>query len=447
MKRKALLMLILLVYAGLVHWSYEYVISPRFEYLGYTTNHPGFPTLILSMVFAVLPSTWFQLEFRKPSDIVQWMLYTLNYIPITTLMYHVAPLDGRLVFFHIGLLGSLWLLSLFVKLPRFRIPRSGLSEPVFRAGVYLLTLGLYVYVVSVFGFRFRLIGLADVYDVRLEYRDSLAEYGGLVAYAVSWLANVLHPLLLALGLIQRRWLMAVISLVGQVMLFSITGLKAVLLSGIFLVAILFTLRARGKRFGSTMVLGLSGMVTVSSVVALWFQAVLFASLFVRRFLHTSGLLTAYYLEFFSENPKAMLGHSVLKGLVKYPYQSSPPFVIGSAYFGSSHMSANANFWADAYANFGYFGLFLFTLVLAVLLWLYDAISQGKDQRITALVLSTPALALGSSGLLTTMLTHGLILALIVAYLLPSPNSHADVKGASHCEPSKGRTPNIRSSAI
>jgi hypothetical protein len=83
------------------------------------------------------------------------------------------------------------------------------------------------------------------------------------------------------------------------------------------------------------------------------------------------------------------------------------------------MSANANFWADAYANFGYAGIVCFTLLLALVLWLYDSGSAGRDRYVTALVIALPAFAVANSGLLTSLLTHGIGLAMLLMYLMPA----------------------------
>ena len=82
----------------------------------------------------------------------------------------------------------------------------------------------------------------------------------------------------------------------------------------------------------------------------WFTAIL-----LQRLIATPGLLTGMYVEFFSAHPKAMLAHSVLAPFLAYPYDREPSFLIGRAYFGSETVQANANIWADGYANFGWAG--------------------------------------------------------------------------------------------
>ena len=112
--------------------------------------------------------------------------------------------------------------------------------------------------------------------------------------------------------------------------------------------------------------------------------------------------------------------SILKTLVNYPYAAEPPYLIGALYFHSASNDANANIWADAYANFGYPGIVCFTILFAILLWLYDSIAAGsRNTRVAALAIGLPAFALANGGLLTSLLTNGVALAMLLVYLMPS----------------------------
>src|SRR6185437_3705188 len=114
----------------------------------------------------------------------------------------------------------------------------------------------------------------------------------------------------------------------------------------------------------------------------------------------------------------MLSHSIFKGIVGNPYESVPPLIIGNVYFRGSGTDANANFWADAFANFGIVGVFAFTALLGMVLWFYDSITLDIDLRLAALMLAMPAVSLANGGLLTCLLMHGLGFACLLMYYLP-----------------------------
>jgi hypothetical protein len=134
-----------------------------------------------------------------------------------------------------------------------------------------------------------------------------------------------------------------------------------------------------------------------------------------------GLISGYFYEFFSINPKAYLGHSIFSSFINYPYSSTPPIVVGEHYWGQSIITANANanIWADGYANFGYIGMVLFSILLGFILWIYDSISSKINFKIAVLMLCIPAFSLSNSALLTTILTHGIGLTILLLYLMPN----------------------------
>ena len=142
------------------------------------------------------------------------------------------------------------------------------------------------------------------------------------------------------------------------------------------------------------------------------------SLIVRRFLVTPGLLTAGYVQVFDDIDKAQLAHSVLSPFFDYPYAREPPFLVGAAFFDNPETHANANLMADGFANFGYLGMVAACLVCVALLWALDDAAEGLPLGFACLVVLMPALALADSGILTTMLTHGFLAAVVLLALAP-----------------------------
>lgn len=139
---------------------------------------------------------------------------------------------------------------------------------------------------------------------------------------------------------------------------------------------------------------------------------------MRRTIFTPGLNSAYYLDFFSNNPLAQLGHGLLRSFVNYPYDVPPSYLIGRRYFDSDQVSANANIWADVFANFGWVGVVVVTVGLAAIFFVYDSVSKRRDFRIATLMIALPAFSLSDTAFLTTLLTHGLGLSMMLVMLSP-----------------------------
>jgi hypothetical protein len=292
-------------------------------------------------------------------------------------------------------------------------------EPMlFWTMIAVLSAACYALIFARFGFQIRLVALTDVYDLRSAYREDLESNGRLVAYAMAWQGNVLNPLIIGFGLARRRTSFIAAGAIGQLALFSITGQKAVLFSAMFILLLFIAYRRSGKWFGFNAVWGSSLVVIVCALLDTVQNSTLFVSLFVRRFIITSGLLTGYYFDFFSINEKAKYAYSFFSRFFDYPYQATPAFVIGEYYFGSSTTSSNANIWADGFANFGLGGMVTITLIAGGIFWLYDSLMADTDRRLAVLMLGTMSISFASSSLPVILLTHGLGLALLLAFLMP-----------------------------
>jgi hypothetical protein len=371
------------------------------------------------------------ITLRRPSQVIYWLLYLLVFVPASTIPFLSLYIDsGRLLLFEASLFVAFASLSIVHKIPLLRLPRLRTSALSFWMVVALLSVSFYVYIVSVFGLRFNIVALTAAYDLRSEYKATLGTEGSLVQYALGWQSYTLNPLLIAYGLTNKRPILLLGGVSGQLMIFSITGFKSVFFSGVLIFALWVALQARGRRFGLYTVYGALGLVLISTLMDLLGRSSFISSLFVRRLIHTPGLLTGYYFEFFSNNPKAFLGHSILSRFVEYAYDTPPALMIASVYFRSPDVSANANVWADAFANFGYLGLFGFTVLLGLVLWAFDSVAKGRDYKLTCLMAGVPAFTLCNSALLTSLLTHGIGLALLLVYLMPRARVTSVMSGES-----------------
>lgn len=399
---------------------YVFRIAPVWGYMGLQYAAAPLEMELLSFGLSLLPALWLPIRLERPSEVVWWLSYLLVLVPGESVpMYSRSlPLEqaAELMFLLFVCFSGLVVLG---RLPLLRIPQLRLTALATALLVGAAIAAMYAVVVAAFGVRMHLPSLANVYSTRAEYRETVASSGALVAYAVYWLAKVINPGLVSYGLVRRRWLLLATGIAGQLFLFGITGSKSALFSSAFLILMLMALWRGGSLFGLFAVAGGVAVVAGSAALDILVHRGLFVGLIVRRVVAVPGLLTGYYYAFFSSHPHALLGHSVLGGLSEYPYRYNPPALIGLSYFRDSATHSNANVWADGYANFGIGGMLGFSVLFALLLWLYDSASRNRDLRLSALVLSGIGLSFTNSALLTTVLTHGLALATVLIYLLPA----------------------------
>lgn len=400
---------------------YVHIIAPRFGYLGYTARTLPIVVVFAASLLAMLPASWLPLRLRRPSQIVYWALYLITYVPTVIVPFYVLRLPvSELMRYAAVLFMALSVLGLIYRLPLLRVRRPALPRQLYWGLIGLLTLGAIGIVLESFGVPRSLPSLASIYEVREDYRAELQAGGRLVALSITWLVNIVGPLLLAVGLVWRRWRPAAIGVGVELLAFAVTGYKSALLAPAAIVAVYVLIRYGSQMLGSVLSIGAVALVGTAVFLDAITNQIILTSWLVRRLLVTPGLVAGRFFEFFSENGFAHLGHSVLAGIIQPPYALSPPELIGLAYDGRIY-SANANFWADGFANYGVTGILLATLVVAVVAYFTDSVSNrlaSPNRQVITLLLIQPAITLSNSAVITSLVTHGLLMVVIVVLCAP-----------------------------
>jgi hypothetical protein len=167
-----------------------------------------------------------------------------------------------------------------------------------------------------------------------------------------------------------------------------------------------------------MAIGLVGIILLGMASYRLIDDIWISSLFTRRVLLRPAQLSFFYYDFFSKNEFVFLSHSIFRFFWDYPYHLNPPYLIGDIYFNTPKSNAVTGITGDAYMNFGFVGLSLCAILLAVILKIINSFSRNKDIKVTIAAIAMPVITFTNSALLTTLLTHGGLLALILLYLLP-----------------------------
>jgi hypothetical protein len=410
---------LVLAYVATLRLSYTTIIVPRFGYLGYSYSSPAPASEAGMLLLALLPALLLPVTLRRPSSYVLWFLYTIVLIPAMLMPIYTSALDWpAAVRLGIVMLVCFLLLLAAARLPRVRIPALRMPESLFWLGMLGFVALALLAIRAVFGVPLSIPTLAEVYQRRDQFKATVEGSGSGVVYLIVWLANVINPLLMARALLARRWVWGMIGLISQVALFSISGFKSVLLAPVLLVGLAVILSDRGKSYGVRFLTVLVLFVGLGLVLDPVLPVNPLTNLFVRRLIVTPGVLTGHYVAFFSSHPQALLGYGVFRHLADNVYGHSPALVIGELLSPGQTLDANANFWADAFANFGYGGMLIFSVLLGTILWLYDSLALGKRLGYSVLLIAMPTFSLTNSALLTCLATHGLGLALAVVALLP-----------------------------
>ncbi|MCV7522696.1 hypothetical protein ABZ787_07420 [Micrococcus luteus] len=448
--RPFLALALVLAYAWLLHHLYSTQISPFFSYLGYRYKAPTPGYTVLSLVVVWLVAMLLPASMRRPSALILWVLFVLTVAPSLLMAGYTSYLGPDRAVTTCLVLGFSYAVAVLLTRPS-TAARLDVSLPpwLFRA-ILLLVCALTYGILAVEGaLSVSPVGLDSVYDLREDY-SAVVGSNALLGYLVFNQANVVNPLIFARGIRSGRWHLAAAGLLGQWTLYASTGFKTVIFSTLVLV-IVMVIYLRRNPLGILVLFGACAVMLLAwGVDAATDNQASLTSLFGRRFLMTPGVFTSVYVAFFSENPLAFLGHSVLSPFFDYPYETSIPYVIGDWMAGLPSMAANANLFADGFANFGWGGVVGVAVFLALYARTVDAVSTHLPGWVAALVMVMPTIALSNTSLFTAVLSHGLGLALVLLLTAPATgwqrsgpsSSRRRTRPAASSKPVRGR-PGVR----
>ncbi len=282
---------------------------------------------------------------------------------------------------------------------------------------------LLVYVAITFRSVFQLVSFERVYDTRSAMVSLVAESGTrLGLYAQSWLAGVFLPVVFAIGLFERKYMLRLIAVGGYVFLFGVSGNKTTAVALVALPLLYLWTRKERSHASATFAWGVTailwlGVLAVGSRVeslATWTVAVVNVRTFA-----IPPLLIVQYFDFFSTHPMTNLSHVTgLNALIRYPYEKDVGRTVADAYY-SEPSQANAGMWAgDGLAAFGLPGIVAISIVCAALFLLVDAVACKSEVKRAVVSLGFIAITFANTSLFTTFVTGGLAIWLLTLGVSP-----------------------------
>lgn len=415
-----------LVYAIILHHVFVTLIQPTFAYTGYQYTEAPVEVTIVSGLVAIAVALALPRVPKRPSSVILWILYVVVVCPAILTLPYMGPMGPWVaVLFGLGIGASLVAAAL-VTFRREGVLKAfrGVSPTTFWLLITAFTALTYVYIAFTTGLQLSYLSLNDVYDQREDYHEALAA-SSLLGYLVSTQANVVNPIVLARLIQKRQWGWVPFIVAAQLLLYTATGFRSVLLS-IIAIPLMILLFKQARPRMITLMWGAAGLLLICWVIDTAGNSITLSSLFGRRFLYTPARLSGLYFEWFSNNPLAMLGNSVLRPFIDSPYEYSPARTISLWVTGSPAQSMNANVFAAGFAEFGWVGLLGVGVLLGIYLRLLDKAASGLPIWLVAAVVVMPSITLSNTALHTAMLSHGLLALMVLLAIMPrTPDeSHA-----------------------
>ncbi|MGH8289021.1 MAG: hypothetical protein ACREV7_08330 [Steroidobacteraceae bacterium] len=305
-------------------------------------------------------------------------------------------------------------LALAAMLPQLTLaPTRRTGRVILIVAAALMTLYLYGALLAGGGISRINFDLASVYKVRAAFLENAAPFTG---YLVPWQGYVFNPSLMLLAIRKRSLPLGALGLALQLVLFGETGYRAFLFLPLLLIA--FYMIAMRRDLTAMALSGALAVIAVALALYAALGAPLVPSLLIDRLLVIPAQIHYWYYDFFGIHhaPLLQLSQSIFSALSEAPFHSPIAEVIGWTYM-NSNGSANVGLFGDAFANFGFLGCGIFSILLALVLVALDAAARGVHPRVATALIAMPAFELINSGLLTTLLTEGLAVAILVLWVM------------------------------
>ncbi|ELB2272106.1 oligosaccharide repeat unit polymerase [Vibrio parahaemolyticus] len=411
------------VFCFILPYIYIYSVYPMYEYMGFTyTRDLNIYSGITISFFAFIGSMLLPKHIDKPTSLLFTVTFFLIYCPSVSMMYIVTNLEYEVILSNCLVLWAC-LLIIFtfsnINIPNISYKRLGITafKTIFFSTLFISLLSIFIFYNFSFSNLMMVFDFSQTYDIREGFRDISVPQ--IVKYMFFAASKALVPLLFLYALKEKNKTLALLAFLIQVCIFAVSGHKSVFL-GVILVYLSWQYLSRnGCIRVYSISLGLVVFCSISSILDWMFGYNFLVNIFTRRMILVPGMLSGMYYEFYFNNEYARLAYSLLSSVFPYNYSSTPPFVIGNYYFDSDFMSANVNYVASGFAEFGYLGMIVFVSLASVLYKSLDmAASNNKESSFVICALLLPTWVLVDSSLLTAMITHGLLLISIIVLFYP-----------------------------
>ena len=423
-----------LIYGVLYRLIYIDFLYPRHGYLGFNLYHPGITTEFIAILLCTWPGFLLEANITRPSQVITWMLYITVYVPsmwVPIFANYRPNIEVVQLCFMVSL--GFFVILLFGRFKLMKIHRFQIARRSIKVFNFIIIFILYLWVFTEFRDHLNLSSFADA-AIR-ELRDQAREIqtGNYVRYAVAILSGSVNPILMAIGLVKKRYLLFILGFAGQVFLYSTAAMKSILISPIVILLFFFLGRKNKELFGPRL---LYGTIVLFSLLLLSIHnnansdeisiGGLLLDLLFMRTIGIPGLVTGMYHEFFHHHPYTYFSHvKFINYFIHYPFQGDISQEVGIYFYGYPGPNMTAHLWAtDGFGSMGLFGVVFISFICGYFIYLLDSVAKRHNILEVALAISFGAMSLADNPFFTTLLSGGLIFCLGYYWITPVPSELA-----------------------
>lgn len=406
--------MIFILFKLFLDFIFKYYIAEQRLYYGYVLNYSLGKTIIMwTALFLYIPFGLRWLYSEQYKGKVLFFLSALYYIPgLST--YQYIEIDKGMLF---GWMIFWWSLFVFSKLPSFTFDKLYIvthTKILFYFIILSVSAVVIYYSWQYVGFRI-LITFTNEYVLRSE--ESQINMPLIIDYIYSSVP-VMLTMALAVFIFNKKYIVALLFVLLQILYFSIGGHKTVLIMTIIAIGLVFC----GEIFGAV-IRDFLILIAMLSELFLEIVCVEFANTtflldnISRRVYFLPQILNSFYYNYTTKNGFDYFAHGIGRLFdISSSYNSPLSQIISKAYFGTNGNSNNGMF-SEAYSNLGFWGCIILPIVLLLIINFMGYFLKGKPYTIVTLFAFMCAYIWGSGNISTGLLTNGLLFCAISLFIV------------------------------
>lgn len=398
----------LLIYKLVLDFVYVVFVHKLYAYSNFTMDF-NFTKYIVSFILLLVIYLFLPKDSSKTSSIIILLHFMIMVMPMITL--YAMKNESTIYLYMVAL--CFIIECIIVRLvPDIKVIKIKQSKYIFYFLVVSITAFVYSSMIYSNGLpSLKALNVLNAYDVR-----GGVKYPFLMNYLVGWQAKTINPIMIATSYKNKKNKTMIIFIVLQLTLYLITGNRSFLFTPIAILIVMYIFRY--KYIMNLITITASAGCLGAYLTYLIGKSLTLTSLFVRRFLFVPAQIKFFFYDFISKNKFLHFSEGIIGKIIKseYPYDMNFVNLISDIYFKKPNSAANTGYLGSGYANLGFKGILIYTIILTVILILIDSIGRKSDKSMITGIAIFSLLTLNDSDLLTTLLTGGLLFLIVLLYL-------------------------------
>lgn len=281
---------------------------------------------------------------------------------------------------------------------------------------YFLTITSILLNIIYYGSSLQDFSLSTIYIRRQEFGCS-DECSFMRGYFWIWISRIFITFGVLIGFAQKRKTLLFLNGFLMLIMFSADGSKSTLLLWILAVGLFFILQR--DLISDTPLLGIAtiAFLMIPNLISQFSESKIFTFLIPRRVGLTPAQLSVDYIQYYNEFGATNFAHSLFRRFLSEESRINIPAYVGRVVWKDGDTSwYNTNSFIDAYVGMGALGVILISMLMGVTILLLNGLIPIQDKQVWTALCTAICFSWINSSFFTSLLTHGILIVIILAFL-------------------------------